>query len=114
MTEYYDEKGMADIRHALEKTIMPWPGVTKKMMFGCPSYRANGNVFAVILTNGVGIPRLTEVDKGSVAGKFPSGPFLAGGRVIRKWIVVRVRKPEDLEPLVPWIERSYQSAVRGA
>jgi hypothetical protein len=113
MVKYYDEKVMADIRQTLEKTIMLWHDVTKRMMFGCPSYATNGNIFAVLLTNGVGITRLMDEDKELIAGKFPSEPFAAGGRVIKKWIVVRVDNAADLKQLTPWIEKSYRSAVRG-
>jgi len=111
MVKYYDENIMSDVRKYLEKTIEAWPGVKKKVMFGCPSYMARGDIFAILTTGGVGITRLPNNAREYVIEKFQGGPFTAGKRVVKNWVVVPVRYPEDLNPLIPCIKRSYRSVM---
>jgi hypothetical protein len=37
--KYYDEAVMKDIRNLVEDTILKWPDVSAKKMFGCPCYK---------------------------------------------------------------------------
>jgi hypothetical protein len=109
--KYYDEKKSKHIRLALEKVVLEWPQVTTKIMFGCPAYLADGNLFALTVTAGVVINHLDREEKTELEHHYPAGPFQAGKRTIKKWIKVPVTGEEEIKPLVPFLRKSYQSAL---
>jgi hypothetical protein len=79
-------------------------------MFGCPSYRADGTLLAVLVTDGVALTRLPSDNREQVTHAFEAGPFQAGERTVTKWVQVTV-DPEDLDSLRPHVRASYESAL---
>ena len=51
--KYYDEDKMREIRDALEKEIMRWPGVTAKQMMGCLCYFRGKKFFTFLVTKAI-------------------------------------------------------------
>lgn len=106
---YYDEEAVGDLRAVLDRTTENWPGVAHTTMFGCPSYTADGTLFAVLSTQGVAFTRLPSPDREHLAADYPVRPFEAGERTVDAWAVL---PPEaaaacDLER---YLRASYETA----
>ncbi|MDX1748448.1 MAG: TfoX/Sxy family protein [Halobacteriales archaeon] len=108
---YFDEDAGAALQSAFEEVVMDWPDVTATTMFGCPSYRADDTLFAVLVTDGVALTRLPADRREQVAKAFHGKPFLAGDRTVPKWVQVTVDDVADLRALVPHVKASYESAL---
>ncbi len=52
-----------DRRRELERSDSYWRGVGAKEMLGCPSYQADGNRFAFLMTRGIAMSRPIEADR---------------------------------------------------
>lgn len=84
-------------------------------MFGCPCFSADGKMFMFVATGGVVLSQLDEGDRERVAKAFGAGPFApTPGRAATKWSHIPASGPADLEPLMPWIRKSYETARRMA
>jgi len=107
---YYAESEAGDLREAFEEIVRAWHGVTTKKMFGAPSYAAGGTLFAVVVTGGIILTRLSEEEKASLR-KDPAADYFTGqGRVIPKWVTIAIRDPADIGRYLPFIEASYRAA----
>lgn len=109
--KYFDEEEGAALRAAFEDLVLEWPDVTVKTMFGCPSYQADGTLFAVLVTDGVALTRLPSDQREQVAQTFETGPFQAGERTVAKWVQITIDDVAALDSLVPHIEASYEVAL---
>lgn len=109
--QYFDSDRSADLKAAFDEAVLEWPGVTAHTMFGCPSYRADDTLFAVLVTDGVVLTRLPEEQRGEIEQAFETGPFQAGVRTATKWVQVDVVKALDLDALLPFVEASYETAL---
>ncbi len=105
---YYDEEKMQDVKIKLEKNILTWEDVITKKMFGCPCYKAKDKLFAFIVTDGVVITKLNEDDKTLLSRKFNISPFVAGKKVVQKWIKISVKDSDDIKKILPYIRKSYK------
>ncbi|WP_277554185.1 hypothetical protein [Halobaculum limi] len=106
---YYDEEAVGDLRAVLDRTTENWPGVAHTTMFGCPSYTADGTLFAVLSTQGVALTRLPDDDRDRLASEHAVEAFRAGPRTVDAWAVL---PPEaaaacDLER---YLRASYETA----
>jgi hypothetical protein len=110
--KYYSEDDMRDLREALEKTVLEWPKVTTKKMFGCPCYQANKKLFAFIVTNGVVITQLSEDDFNAVSNKFTARPFSTGKRTVSKWLKIPLMNKKDLKTILDYVNISYKTALK--
>ena len=106
---YSDESPHA-LRDAVDDLVMEWPGVSRKTMFGCPSYVADGVLFAVVSEQGLSLTRLTETERSRLERSLSVEPFEAGGRVVQKWATVRVDSA-GLSPVKRALRQSYEAAV---
>lgn len=107
---YYDATTGEGVRRAFDKQVTDWPGVTTRTSFGCPSYSADGTLFAVLVTEGVVLTRLPQDHRDALDASFETGPFEAGGRTVTSWVRVTVDDPSDLDGLLPFVEQSYEAA----
>ncbi len=106
----YTEESHRDLRDAVDDLVMGWPGVSRKVMFGCPSYVADGVLFAVVSEQGLSLTRLTETQRARLEQSHVVEPFEAGGRLVRKWATVRV-DPTGHSPVKRALRQSYEAAV---
>jgi len=108
---YFDNEEGAALKTAFEDVVLNWPGVTVKTMFGCPSYQANGTIFAVLVTDGVALTRLPGDHREQVERTFESGPFQAGEQTVTKWVQISIDDVVEIDSLVPHIKASYETAL---
>ena len=109
--KYFDREGGAALKTAFEGEVLDWPDVIATTMFGCPSYQADGTLFAVLVTDGVALTRLPNDHRERVAQRFETGPFQAGDRTVTKWVQVTIDDVDALDALVSHIKASYESAL---
>lgn len=107
----YDAERMQEIKMVLDRALLPHPGVTARQMFGVPAWLAGGKVFVLLVTGGVVITRLDEDDRQEMSARFATLPFVGHGSVVRRWVQVVISGPEDIDPLLVWIEKSYRAAL---
>jgi hypothetical protein len=107
---YYSEEEMGGLREQLEGTVLGWPGVRRKTMFGCPAYSAVGTLFAFLVTRSIVLTRLGEGEREELVHSAGAAPFQAGPRVVRGWIRVPLTTPGELGGILPLVRRSYETA----
>ena len=110
MMQYFDADAGAQLKTAFDDLVADWDGVDSKTMFGCPSYRADGTLFAVLVTDGVALTRLPDDRRAELEAAFETGPFQAGDRTVTKWAQVPVADATDLDALRPYVRSSYETA----
>lgn len=107
---YYSEAESHELRLKGETIVLEWPGVTKKMLFGSPAYLTGKTYFAMLVTGGIVLTRLSESEKARLL-EDPKGGYLEGhGRIMKKWIRISVTSPSDIVPYIPFIRSSYETA----
>jgi len=109
--KWYVEELTYALREPLEKEILGWYKVTFKKMFGCPCYLANGKMFAGLVTKAVVITKLNEAERKEVKKNYQIKPFIVGGKTMKKWVCLLI-DPIDLKTAMPFIEKSYQRALK--
>jgi TfoX/Sxy family transcriptional regulator of competence genes len=107
---YYIESLDHALRERFEEIVLGWPGVKKKMMFGCPSYRAGGTLFAIIVTDGIILTRLDEEQKSALISAGSADYFSGQGRVMKKWVVISIGDLSSIDRYLPFITASYKAA----
>jgi TfoX/Sxy family transcriptional regulator of competence genes len=112
--KYYSEETGKLLRLGFEEKVLRWPQVSTKKMFGCPSYQANGKLFAFLVTNGVVITQLGQADRERIGRQCQSSIFKGGKRVVQNWLRLPIEHTRDLGRIMPFVRRSYESALRKA
>lgn len=108
---YYDAEAGAELKATFEAAVLDWADAEATTTFGCPTYRADGTVFAVLVTDGVALTRLPHDARDRLAGEFETGPFEAGGRTVTKWVLVTLDDAEEFDELLPCVRESYETAL---
>ena len=108
---YYTEAADAELRERFEAEVLSWPRVSKRTMFGCPSYQAAGRLFAFLVDAGVVITHLRQSDREALSEHCEIEPFQAGERTIERWGQVAVEGEHDLRRVLPYVRRSYEEAL---
>jgi hypothetical protein len=112
--KYYLEKDTKNLRLAFEQKVLHWPQVGTKKMFGCPCYRVNGKLFAFLVTNGIVITQLDEADREVLSRQHQTTAFQAGKKTVRNWARLSIKNKRDLNRVMPFVRKSYESAWRKA
>lgn len=110
--KYYSEEDMRDSRLKLEKRILRWANVSTKKMFGCPCYKADGKLFAFLVTNGVVITKLDQNQRETLSRRYDVSSFQAGKKIVRNWTRLSMNHKGELEEIIPYIRKSYESVLR--
>ncbi len=110
--KFYDEAQMKPIREMFEKNVMGRPGVERKEMMGCLCYFRGRKFFAFLVTKGIVVTKLSQDERATLPERLEPRPFEMSGRTSRTWVRVTVRKPEDLQPLLPYVRKSYEASSK--
>ena len=110
---YYTESESQQLREKFEETVLQWPDVTRKKMFGSPTYSTHETIFAMLVNGGIILSQLDEDRKAALLSEPNAEYFEAHGRVIRKWVLIRIQDIADIERFIPFIESSYTAAASG-
>ena len=112
MVKYYSEDDAKTMRLAFERKILRWPKVSSKKMFGCPCYKVEDKLFAFLVTDGIVITRLDQADRERLSRKHPTTSFRAGKRRVKNWIKVAIENQTDIDQIMPFLRKSYESALQ--
>ena len=98
------DKASPEVAAALDEAL-EGSGASRRMMFGCPSYSLQGNLFAGVFGDGVFV-RLSDADRAAAvsAGGRPFEPL--EGRKLRMYVVLPRAAVADREALSAWLRRS--------
>jgi TfoX/Sxy family transcriptional regulator of competence genes len=107
---YYSEAESRELRERFEAIVLRWPGVAARRLFGSPSYTANGTTFAMLVDGGIVLTRLDDERRAALLSEPGADYFVGHGRVMKRWVLVRVGDPGEVERFVPFIEASYAAA----
>lgn len=112
--KYYSEEKSAKLREAFEAEVLQWPKVTKRPMFGCPSYQVENYLFAFLVDEGVVIAHLYKTERETLSLRFQVDDFQAGERVLHRWGLVKIEHREELSFVIPFVRQSYAEALHRA
>lgn len=110
--KYYSEEDTRDLRLAFEKQILCWPRVSTKKMFGCPCYKADGRLFAFLVTDGIVITKLSQPERKTLSHQYQATFFQAGKKVVQNWLRFQLKNQKELDKIMPFVKRSYKSAIQ--
>jgi TfoX/Sxy family transcriptional regulator of competence genes len=81
----------------------------KRMMFGCPAYFVNNNMFTGVHQDNI-ILRLSEDSRTEIRSKYDEAiPFEPmKGRVMKEYVVLPEVLYSDAEDLNHWLNKSYE------
>lgn len=108
---YYIESEANELREAFERTVLRWPQVTVRRMFGCPAYVADGKLFAFLVTDGVVITQIRQRDREIMEEAYETEPFKAGEREIVRWLKVTIDDLGRLERVMLMVKKSYETVL---
>jgi hypothetical protein len=111
--KYYSEARMGPVRKALEKAVLPWPGVEAREMMGCLVYFRGRRFFAFLVNGGLVLTKLDRAHREALASRGNTKAFSMAGRTASTWIQAAVAKPADVRPLLPYTRRSYEACGKG-
>jgi len=100
---------MTNLTEAFESTVLQSPHTEKRNMMGGLCYMAKGKMFATI-RDGLVITKLSDEERQELATIHPFKPFQHGKRVLKKWAYMTIT-PEELEKALPYIKKSYETAL---
>jgi hypothetical protein len=112
--KYYSEEETKELRLALEAEVLRWSHVTTKKMFGCPCYQVKGKLFAFLVTKGVVVTSLQQVDRDRLSSQLQTIFFQAGKKTVKNWIRVPIENKEELAGVMPFIRKSYEETLMKA
>lgn len=110
--QYFDAEAGAELKAAFDELVDGWSKVSQTTMFGCPSYQADGELFAVLTTDAVTLTRIPEDRRAEVIDAFDAGPFQAGDRTVTKWVQVPIDDPSEIDALESDVRMSYEAALK--
>ena len=104
------KKASPELCELLEKAVQPFP-YEKKMMFGCPAYFANGNMFTGVHGEGV-IVRLAAVDRAEALSTYDEASVFEPmeGRPMKEYVLFPESVLGDEQLFRSWLERSLAFA----
>jgi hypothetical protein len=68
------------------------------------------NYFAMLVTRGIILTRLTETEKERLLKEPGVGYFEGHGHVMKKWVHIPVSSPSDIDTSIHYIRLSYEHA----
>lgn len=103
MTQRFDP----DHKKALDALLLDLPGVTRGQMFGHPSYKIFGKIFASLMENGVTLK--LPGDRVQVLLREPDiVPFAPMGTPMRQWALIMVKEAGDYTRYHAYFEEALQ------
>jgi predicted DNA-binding protein (MmcQ/YjbR family) len=101
VTQRYDPNH----KTVLDKMMLGLPGVEAGQMFGYPSYKIGGKVFASLMEDGVAI-KLPDEGVKALLEHDNVTPFTRMGRTMRQWVLVSVDDAAELDSYRPYFEQA--------
>jgi TfoX/Sxy family transcriptional regulator of competence genes len=105
------EKCSVDMSDVLAEAMNALPA-QRRIMFGCPAYFVNGNMFTGVHQSNI-ILRLTQDDRRLMKNDYdeavPFEPF--PGRPMKEYVIVPSVVYDNLQVFRSWLDRSFKYAA---
>jgi predicted DNA-binding protein (MmcQ/YjbR family) len=101
MTQHYDPTH----KTALDAMLLDLPGVSAGQMFGHPSYKIKGKIFASLMEDGVTLKLPDEAVK-ALLKHDNAAPFAPMGNPMRQWVLIRVQDAADYAAYRAYFEQA--------
>jgi hypothetical protein len=108
MRLFTTERAMG-LQRAVADAVSPWPWVTERRTFGCPSFYVDGRLFAVVSDQGLSFTSLPREMRDTLAVRYPIAPFVANDRPVAGWATVDVG-PDEVGSVLASLRASYDHA----
>lgn len=95
-----------DHKAALDPLLLSIPGVTAGHMFGHPSYKIAGKMFAALLEDGVTLKLPADTGFRLLSQHDDVEPFSPMGHPMRQWVLIRLGDPQDCLAYRPYFEQA--------
>ncbi len=104
------KKNSAELVAFLDESLRAFP-CQRRMMFGCPSYFVNDNMFAGLHQDRP-ILRLSPQDRESILSRWDEATIFEpmAGRPMREYVVVPESLYNDAAAFQEWLDRSFSYA----
>lgn len=102
---------MEDVRLEFEARVITWPDVTTKFMFGSLAYMAKGKLFAFLVDDGVVITQLDEASRETLAAEHEAFQFESRGKPVGGWMQVVINDESELDDLMDYVRKSYDTVL---
>ena len=111
--KYYSETADHELRLILENEVRAWASVTARKMFGCPCYQASGKLFALVVSGGIVITRVSEADREELIKQYLADPFQPeqNRAAVQAWLRVPALTKSEVSKLIPYLRKSYEAAL---
>lgn len=102
---------LLELRAQLEDLTGALPGVTRRRMFGCDAFMANGAIFAMVWREGrIGL-RLPDDLLPELRALPGADPWRHRDMVVRQWVLVPEAFHDDAAGLAPWLIKAHAAAL---
>lgn len=102
-----------DHKATLDAMLLDVPGVTAGQMFGHPTYKIAGKVFATLMENGVTV-KLPEDAAAELLAHDYAVPFAPMGNPMRQWVLIQVADAEEYARHQPALETALSYVLAEA
>ncbi len=103
------EQDIEKIKLEFENHLLDWPDITSKKMFGHNCYQTNRKLIAFIETKGIVITKLSQTERESIPKKYNTAHYQSGNRNTKHCIRFPVKNLEDINNIIPYVRKSYES-----
>ena len=96
-----------EIKEAMDLHLLPWEDVTSRKMFGGLCYLFQDRMFAFIMEEAV-VTKLPSAEREKAMKRHGGSEFLsAQGRPFGEWTQFPVKKPAEVQAVMPWVKIGY-------
>jgi hypothetical protein len=92
---------------AVDALLLGMPGVSTGQMFGHPSYKITGKVFAALMENGI-ILKLPQVTVNDLLTRENVTSFAPGGTPMRLWVLIEMRSADDYAQYMAYYREAWE------
>ena len=113
MGRYYTEETGGATREAVEEIVLGWPEVTASKLFGCPSYRGAGILFAFVSDWGLVLTKLSDEERVRADEELGPEPEVDLAGKSAKWRFVEVDDGNTAQ-VAPFLRICYEHSLAEA
>jgi hypothetical protein len=92
---------------AVDALLLGLPGVTTGQMFGHPSYKIAGKVFASLMENGI-ILKLPQATVNDLLKRENVTSFAPGGTPMRLWVLIEMSGADEYAQYMAYYQEAWE------
>ena len=96
---------------AVDALLLGMPGISTGQMFGHPSYKIAGKMFAALMEEGI-ILKLPQATINDLLTRGNVSSFAPGGTPMRLWVLIEVSDPAGYAQYVDYCQEALEFVAR--